>query len=41
VIFDDLARPSIRPDFAADGQRFYFGIDDRQSDIWVAEIARK
>jgi Tol biopolymer transport system component len=40
VIFDDLTRPSIRPDFAADGRSFYFGIDDRQSDIWVAEIAR-
>jgi Tol biopolymer transport system component len=39
VMFDDLSRPSMRPDFSVDATRFYFGIDDRQSDLWVADIA--
>jgi Tol biopolymer transport system component len=37
---DDLSRPSNRPDFATDGKRLYFGIQDRQSDVWVAELSR-
>jgi TolB protein len=41
VRFDDPGRPSSRPDFATDGRRFYFTIEDRQSDIWVAEIAKR
>ncbi|HEV8362659.1 MAG TPA: protein kinase [Gemmatimonadaceae bacterium] len=41
VRFDDPTRPSSRPDFATDGRRFYFTIEDRQSDIWVAEIAKR
>ena len=40
VRFDDLARPSYRPDFATDGRRFYFAIQDRQSDVWVADVTR-
>ena len=39
--FDDPARASNRFEFASDGKRFYFTIEDRQSDIWVAEIARR
>ena len=35
---DDAARPSDRPDFATDGSRFFFTIDDRQSDVWIAEL---
>ena len=38
VRFDDPLRPSNRIYFAADGERFYFAIDDKQSDIWVAEV---
>src|SRR3989449_199397 len=38
VRFDDPARPSYRSDWATDGQRFYFTINDRQSDIYVAEL---
>jgi len=37
--FDDPARASNRFDFASDGRRFYFTLEDRQSDIWVADVA--
>ena len=40
VRFDDPSRPSDRPDFTSDGKRFYFTIDDRQSDVWIAALAR-
>jgi Tol biopolymer transport system component len=36
--FDDPARASNRFDFASDGRRFYFTIEDRQSDIRIAEL---
>jgi eukaryotic-like serine/threonine-protein kinase len=39
VRFDDLSRPSFRGSFDLDGGRFFFAINDRQSDIWVAEVA--
>ncbi len=35
---DDPSRPSDRPDFATDGRRFFFTIDDRQSDVWIATL---
>ena len=35
----DLARPSHRADFSADGKRLYFTIEDKQSNIWIADIA--
>ncbi len=38
---DDLTHPSNRPDFAVDAERLYFAIQDRQSDIWVAELTHK
>jgi eukaryotic-like serine/threonine-protein kinase len=41
VRFTDPSRPSIRPDFAAGAGRFFFTIEDRQSDIWVAEITKR
>jgi Tol biopolymer transport system component len=37
--FDDPARASNRFEFASDGRRFYFTLEDRQSDIWIADIA--
>lgn len=40
VRFDDPSRPSSRPDFATDGKWFYFTIEDRQSDIAVAEVSK-
>ncbi len=40
VRFDDPARASNRFEFASDGKRFYFTVEDRQSDIWIAEVAR-
>jgi Tol biopolymer transport system component len=39
--FDDPARASNRFEFASDGRRFYFTMEDRQSDIWVAEVAKR
>ena len=41
VRFDDPTRPSYRPEWAVDGKRIYFTISDRQSDVWVVEIAKK
>ncbi len=38
VQFDDPMRQSTRDDFATDGTRFYFAIEDRQSDIWVMDV---
>ncbi|HJS47867.1 MAG TPA: protein kinase [Gemmatimonadales bacterium] len=38
VRFTDPDRQSSRRDFAVDGQRFYFAIEDRQSDVFVAEM---
>ena len=39
--FDDPARASNRFEFASDGRRFYFTVEDRLSDIWVAEVAAR
>jgi serine/threonine-protein kinase len=41
VLFDDLSHPSSRSDFTVDARRFYFAIEDRQSDVYVADIIRK
>ena len=44
IRFDDPSRPSDRsnrPDFASDGRRFFFTIDDRQSDVWVANVSNR
>jgi Tol biopolymer transport system component len=39
--FDDPVWSCNRFDFASDGTRFYFTVEDRQSDVWVAEVARR
>jgi Tol biopolymer transport system component len=39
--FEDPARASNRFEFASDGRRFYFTVEDRQSDLWVAELVRR
>jgi Tol biopolymer transport system component len=41
VRFTDMSRPSIRPDLAVGGGRFFFTLEDRQADIVVAEITRR
>lgn len=41
VRFDDPVRPSIRSDFAVGAGRFFFTLEDRQSDIWVAEMVER
>ena len=38
--FTDPNRPSCRRDFATDGKRFFFAIEDRQSEVFVAELIR-
>ncbi len=38
VWFDDESRPSGRQEFATDGRRLYFTVDNRQSDIYLMEI---
>jgi Tol biopolymer transport system component len=38
VRFSDPDRQSNRRDFATDGKRFYFAIEDRQSDVYVADL---
>jgi Tol biopolymer transport system component len=41
VRFDDPSRPSYRVEWATDGKRIFFAVNDRQSDIWVVELSRK
>jgi hypothetical protein len=38
VRFPNPDRQSSRRDFAVDGRRLYFAIEDRQSDVYVAEL---
>jgi eukaryotic-like serine/threonine-protein kinase len=41
VRFTDPDRPSNRADFATDGRRLFFTIEDRQSDVFVAELLKR
>ncbi len=41
VRFTDPNRQSSRSDLATDGKRFYFAIEDRQSDVFVATMTSK
>ncbi|HZD04707.1 MAG TPA: hypothetical protein VE173_07310 [Longimicrobiales bacterium] len=41
VRFDDPSRPSIRADFAAGAGRFFFTMEDRQADIWTADMVER
>jgi Tol biopolymer transport system component len=41
VRFNDPSRVSIRADFAAGAGQFFFTLEDRQADIWMAEITRR
>jgi dipeptidyl aminopeptidase/acylaminoacyl peptidase len=36
--FDDPTRSSSREEFMTDGRRLYFTMDDRQSDVYVADL---
>ncbi len=38
VRFDDSERPTIRPEWASDGKRFYFTRTEYEGDIWVLEL---
>ncbi len=41
VTVDDLARPSRRFDFTAGGGRLFFTLDDRRSNIWIADVTER
>jgi Tol biopolymer transport system component len=41
VRFEDLSRVSIRRDFAAGAGKLFFTLEDRQADIWIADISRR
>jgi Tol biopolymer transport system component len=41
VRFDDPAFQSARNDFSTDGKNFYFAVEDRQSDVFVADLIRR
>jgi Tol biopolymer transport system component len=41
VRFDDFTRQSFRSNFAVGAGRFFFAINDRQSDVWVAELTTR
>lgn len=38
VQFDNPDRPSGRPEIATDGERLYFTVVNRQSDIWLMSV---
>ena len=40
VRFPDLSRPSSRQGFSMSATRFYFPVEDRQSNIWIADLAK-
>ena len=41
VRFDDLSRPSSRGDFGVGAGRFFFTIDERHSNIWIADVTQR
>ncbi len=41
VRLDNPNWQSIRPFFATDGRRFYFPVEDRESDIYVAALVAR
>jgi dipeptidyl aminopeptidase/acylaminoacyl peptidase len=41
VRFSNPTRTSNRAEFAVDAQRFYFRIEDRKSDIWLADLTKR
>jgi len=41
VRFDDPSRPSYRPEIAVGGDRIFFTIEDRQSDVYVMDVLKR
>ena len=41
VRFDDASRPSSRFEFAVGGGRLFFAVDDRRSNIWLADVTER
>ena len=40
VRFPDLLRPSSRQGFGMSATKFYFPVEDRQSNVWIADLTR-
>jgi hypothetical protein len=41
IRFDDLLRPSSRFDFAVGGGHYFFTLDERRSNIWIADVTER
>ena len=41
VTFDDPSKPSIRTEFAHDGERFYFTMSEQESDVFTLELLKR
>ena len=41
VRFSDPARPSNREEFASDGKRLFYTVEERQSNVWVADVVKR
>ena len=41
VRFTDPAHPSNREEFASDGKRLFYSVEERQSNVWVADVVRR
>ena len=40
VRFTDSAHPSNRAEFTTDGKRLFYSVEERQSNVWVADVIR-
>jgi Tol biopolymer transport system component len=41
VRFDELLRPTLRPEFAVDARRLYFTLAQSESDVWVMDLTSR
>jgi len=41
VRFTDPAHPSNREEFASDGKRLFYSVEERQSNVWVADVVKR
>ena len=40
VRLTDPNHPSNREEFATDGKRLFYSVEERQSNVWVADVIR-
>ena len=41
VRFTDASHPSNREEFATDGTRLFYAVEERQSNVWVADVVKR